>query len=308
MKSSLSVIFVVAIALALAGCGPEKVKGSAPNVVGQWEWSSPKGADWRLTISSDGKFRREMTDSANAKPTEIHGSWSSFEPREKEPSWIERHRLFQKSPEDELTRKAGYDPAKKKIEWSTPAMLSLHYSAPVPAPASTPAAGAASPAPKDARPAPPQDVVIGETELIRTYKDLDTGDVFLDLAGKTYKKVQGAATGQPGVATPSPVAATPPPPAAAVPPSSSALWSRNSASPWDASVAWWRALSGSESASAWAGTGSPEASSLFPAFALPEQVPSVVESPEASRAPGWVSTLPIQPCLSLSKATTTRKD
>ncbi len=190
MKSFLRAVFVLAISLALAGCGPEKVASSGPDVLGQWEWSSPKGGSWHLTISSDGKFQRQMIDSANAKPTEIHGSWSLFEPRAKEPSWLERHRLFQKNPEDELTRKAGYDPAKNKIQWSAPGMLSLHYSTSAPAPKV--AAAVATPEPKDANatPAPNRDIVIGETEAIRTYKDLDTGDIFLDLAGKTYKKVK----------------------------------------------------------------------------------------------------------------------
>jgi hypothetical protein len=219
MKSFLCVVFVVAIAWALAGCGPEKVKGVAPKLVGQWEWSNPAGGTWRLTISQDGTFQREMVDSAKAKSIVVHGSWSMFEPREKEQSWLERHRPFQKNPADELTRKAGYDPAKNKVQWSAPGLLSLHYSTSAPAPKAT--GGTASPEPKDSN-APPaaatQEVVIGETEAVRTYTDLNTGDVFLDLEGKTYKKVMGtAATASPEAATPEPEAAVKGTPAPSTP-------------------------------------------------------------------------------------------
>ncbi|HEY3898426.1 MAG TPA: hypothetical protein VGM54_07425 [Chthoniobacter sp.] len=214
MKSFLSVVFIAAIALTLAGCGSEKVKGPPAKVIGQWEWSNPAGASWHLTISPDGKFRREMIDSAKAKPTEIHGSWTTFEPRQKEQSWLKRHRLFQKNPEDELTRKAGYDPAKNKIEWSAPTLLSLHYSTSAPAPK------APGTAPEDSKATPTQDIVIGETEAVRTYTDLDTGDVFLELAGKTYKKVEGAASAPPEVATPAPEATPKPTPVPSTPSSS----------------------------------------------------------------------------------------
>jgi hypothetical protein len=405
MKSFLSVVFVVAIAWTFAGCGPEKVRGSAPNVVGLWEWSNPAGGSWRLTISPDGSFRREMTDSAKAKPAVVHGSWSIFEPRAKEQSWLQRHRLFQKSPEDELTRKAGFDPAKNKIEWSAPALLSLHYTTTAPArptpagatpgPAAT--GGTATPEPKDSKATPPQEMVIGETEAIRTFTDKDTGDVFLELAGKTYKKVEGAAataeepkpaTSQPeasakatsvpstpsatpatpatttpaanipapqasptpvppskssasitpiqathGSATPTPAkprhgtpasetpiratrgsttqapAGSTPPAAAAVPVTTSPLLAMDSASPWDASVGWWMALSARESAhSIPAGTESPKKPSLFPAFTSPEQARVVAESSDALRAAGLVPALPVRPGRPASETAVPRKD
>jgi hypothetical protein len=204
MKSFLSIVFVVAIAWTFAGCGPEKVKGSAPNVVGQWEWSSPAGGSWHLTISSDGSFRRHMTDSSKAKPTEIHGSWSMFEPKAKESSWLERHGFSRKpNAEDDLLRKLSNDADKRKFQVSAPGMLTLHYSTSAPAPSG--AAGAASPSPGDSKTTPAsQEVFIGETEVIHTVTNVDTGDVFLDLAGKTYKKAEDAVAATPETATPPP--------------------------------------------------------------------------------------------------------
>jgi len=204
MKPFLRIVSVVAVTFAFAGCGPAKVKGPAPDPVGHWQWTDPAHGTWRLDINADGTFQREITVPAKPKPLIVHGEWSLLV-TQKEPTWMERLGLFQKSnPDDELTRGAGDAAAKSNIQSSAAALLTLHYSVPegtrlVPGAAWT---GESSiPEPKEPAATPSPEIVIGETKSLRTRTDMGTGNVVLDFGGNIYQKVAADA--------PAPVPATP---------------------------------------------------------------------------------------------------
>jgi hypothetical protein len=190
MKSFLRIVSAAVLSFALAGCGPVKVKGPGPNPAGHWLWKGQAQATWRIDFQADGTFEREITDPAGQKVSVVHGQWSLFN-TQTEPTWLNRHGIYLgRSPEDKLMRKAGYH---AHIQWSPVGMLSMHYSAPVSAePIPNPNATAATPpaTPAKAPATPAQEMIVGETQSVRTHTDNSTGEVFLDLGGKTYQKVK----------------------------------------------------------------------------------------------------------------------
>src|SRR6266700_8235440 len=96
MKFPLSSVIAALLGLALAACGPAKVKGPDPNPVGQWQWSSNILGSWRLEIKADGTFQREVTTPFNRTPVSTKGRWK-LDVTQPESSWLEQHGIVLKT-------------------------------------------------------------------------------------------------------------------------------------------------------------------------------------------------------------------
>jgi hypothetical protein len=207
MKSFLRVLSLVSVTFAFAGCGPAMVKGPAPNPVGLWEWSDKAQGTWRMEIKPDGTFHREITD-PSGKQTAVHGQWNLFF-TPKEPTWRERHGLYLKRyAADKVLVNAGNNP---NIQWSGLGMLSLHYSATAPsAPVPVPGGPGATPSKGTATPAPAAggEMIVGDTQSVRTHTDRNTGETYLDVGCKTYQR----AAADPATPAPAPPAKANPAP------------------------------------------------------------------------------------------------
>jgi len=195
MKPPIPAVFTALLCFALAACGPATIKAPDPNPVGEWQWSNDVLGSWRLEIKADGTFQREMTTPFDRKGRRISGRWS-LTVTPSDPSWLERHGIFQKpGADDDLSRIAGVDPARKTLQWSAPGSITFLYTAP-PGTELAPGAvwtGTTSPS-ASANTAP--EMGIEERHPVRTHTDT-SGEMFLDLAGKVFRTsatAQGAKT------------------------------------------------------------------------------------------------------------------
>lgn len=191
MRSPLLLLPTVLLCLALAACHRSPaVQLPDPNPVGQWQWSNPVLGSWHLEIKADGTFRRETTDRVARDTISTGGRWT-LTVNQSKPTFLERHQVFQKtSAEEDFLRKAGIEGVKRNsIQLSAPGSFSLFYYLPKDGERS-PGAVWTSPTLAEAvlGPAPAGAVGMEEKRTLRTFTDTGTGEVFLDLEGKTFRK------------------------------------------------------------------------------------------------------------------------
>ncbi|MEP6669054.1 MAG: hypothetical protein ABJF10_07880 [Chthoniobacter sp.] len=178
MKLPFPLLFAALLGFVLAACGPSKVKAPDPNPVGQWQWSNDVLGSWHLEIKADGTFQREMTNPLDPKHVRTSGRWI-LHVSPSGPSW-----MADRGAEDELSRIAGVDPAKKTVQWSAPGTIVFLYATPR---GTELAPGAVWTGTTSTPSKGPPELGIEETHSLRTHTDT-TGEVFLDLAGKVFRK------------------------------------------------------------------------------------------------------------------------
>jgi hypothetical protein len=195
MRFPLLFLFTAVLGLALAACGHSSASQLPPaNPVGQWQWSNPLLGSWRLDIKADGTFQRDTKAPLDRHSVSINGRWTMTVTGRKA-TWLERHRVLQKSSEEEVfLQKVGIAPARRNnIQLSAPGSFSLIYYAPKD---TAPAPGAvwteAAVAEAILGPIPADMVGMEEKRRLRTFTDTSTGEVFLDLEGMTFQKATAA--------------------------------------------------------------------------------------------------------------------
>ena len=189
MRLRLHLLLTILLGFLLAACHRSPAgQRPDPNPVGQWQWNNPALGSWRLEIKADGTFQREATDRLDGKTVSTSGRWT-VKAAESKPTFLEQHRVFQQtSAEDEFLRTVAPD-RRDHIQLSAPAVFSLFYYAPKNVERAT---GAVWTTPTLAEavlgPAPDETVGMEEKRTLHTFTDTNTGEVFLDLEGKTFRK------------------------------------------------------------------------------------------------------------------------
>ncbi|MDR3403311.1 MAG: hypothetical protein P4L99_12510 [Chthoniobacter sp.] len=190
MKFPFPAVFIVLLAFAFAACKRAPIKAPDPNPVGQWDWSNDLLGSWRLEIKADGTFQRETTSPFDPRHVRVSGRWALVV-APSEMSWAEHQSLVPKAGRDEeWARLAGVDPTKNTVQWSAPSIIKFLYNSPR---GSELAPGAVWTGAMSTPANSPAEMGIEEKHLIHTHTDT-SGEVFLDLAGKVFRKSDTAET------------------------------------------------------------------------------------------------------------------